>query len=59
MRPGRRQGGIRRFDRTDGDARGRTVVERRGRAGPANAVLLDRLDADGFFALLTERLARL
>ncbi len=43
----------------DGVARGRTVIERRGRAGPANVVLLDRLDADGFFALLGERLARL
>ncbi|MGI3776809.1 MAG: nucleoside hydrolase [Janthinobacterium lividum] len=43
----------------DGVARGRTVVERRGRTGAANAVLLDRLDADGFFALLAERLARL
>ncbi len=43
----------------DGVARGRTVIERRGRAGPANALLLDRLDADGFFALLGERLARL
>ncbi len=44
---------------------GRTVVDWRGRgrldrgAGRANAKVLNELDADGFFALLTERLARL
>ena len=44
---------------------GRTVVDWQGRgrldrgAGPANAKVLNELDADGFFALLTERLARL
>jgi purine nucleosidase len=44
---------------------GRTVVDWQGRgrlsrgAEPANATVIDRLDADGFFALLTERLARL
>ena len=44
---------------------GRTVVDwhRRGRlnrgALPANARVLNELDADGFFTLLTERLARL
>ena len=44
---------------------GRTVVDWHGRgrlnrpALPANAKVLSELDADGFFALLTERLARL
>ena len=39
---------------------GRTVVDRSGRPeGPPNAVVIDEIDADGFFALLTERLARL
>jgi purine nucleosidase len=44
---------------------GRTVVDLHGRgcldhgAEPANAKVLSKLDADGFFALLTERLARL
>jgi purine nucleosidase len=44
---------------------GRTVVDwhSRGRlsrgAEPANATVIDSLDADGFFALLTDRLARL
>lgn len=39
---------------------GRTVVDRSGRAeGPPNATVIDEIDADGFFALLTERLARL
>ncbi len=40
---------------------GRTVVDWRGRLGlPPNATVIDRLvDADGFFALLTERLGRL
>jgi purine nucleosidase len=44
---------------------GRTVVDWQGRgrlargAGPANAKVLSELDADGFFALLTARLARL
>jgi purine nucleosidase len=43
-----------------GVARGRTVVDRWERSGqPANARLLDTLDADGFFALLTGRLAAL
>jgi inosine-uridine nucleoside N-ribohydrolase len=43
-----------------GVARGRTVVDRWERSGqPPNARLLDTLDADGFFALLGERLARL
>ena len=39
---------------------GRTVVDWSGRLeAPANAMVIDRIDADGFFALLTERLARL
>jgi purine nucleosidase len=39
---------------------GRTVVDWSGRSGrPANARVIDRIDADGFFALLTERLATL
>ena len=47
-------------DCSHGVARGRTVVDRWDRSGQAaNARLLDTLDADGFFALLGERLARL
>jgi purine nucleosidase len=43
-----------------GPSRGRTVIDRWGKQpGPANANLLDTLDADGFFTLLAERLARL
>lgn len=43
-----------------GRARGRTVVDRWERGGEApNARLLETLDAEGFFALLAERLARL
>jgi len=39
---------------------GRTVVDWHGRTkGPPNALVIADLDADGFFALLTERLARL
>jgi purine nucleosidase len=39
---------------------GRTVVDWCGRTDlPANATVIDQIDADGFFALLTERLARL
>jgi purine nucleosidase len=44
---------------------GRTVVDWQGRgrlnggAEPANANVVDRIDADGFFSLLTERLAML
>ena len=39
---------------------GRTLVDWRGRSDkPANAFVVDEIDADGFFALLTERLARL
>lgn len=43
-----------------GVARGRTVVDRWERSGAApNARLLDTLDAERFFAILTERLAAL
>jgi purine nucleosidase len=43
-----------------GPSRGRTVIDRWSRTGaPHNAILLDTLNADGFFALLAERLARL
>jgi len=43
-----------------GHCLGRTVCDMRGRSGrPANARVMERIDADGFFALLTERLARL
>ncbi len=39
---------------------GRTVVDWWNATGaPANATVIDGIDADGFFALLTERLARL
>jgi purine nucleosidase len=39
---------------------GRTVVDWSGRTGKApNATVIDRIDADAFFAILTERLARL
>ena len=43
-----------------GPSRGRTVIDRWRRTGaPHNAILLETLDADGFFALLGERLAHL
>ena len=39
---------------------GRTLVDWRGRTDrPANALVVDQIDAAGFFELLTERLARL
>lgn len=38
---------------------GRTVCDAYGRSGAANARVLERIDADGFFDLLTERLSRL
>ena len=38
---------------------GRTVCDVYGRSGVPNARVLERVDADGFFALLNERLARL
>jgi purine nucleosidase len=46
------------IDTTDGPSRGRTIVDWWGRGAAANALVLDRIDADGFFALLTERLGR-
>jgi purine nucleosidase len=49
-----------RVDTGDGPSRGRTLVDWWGgdRNGPANALVLDRIDDEAFFALLTERLAR-
>ncbi len=48
------------IDLTQGPGRGRTVIDRWGATGaPANATVLETLDADGFFALLGERLASL
>ena len=47
-------------DLAPGPSRGRTVIDRWGRSdAAANATVLETLDADGFFALLGERLARL
>ena len=49
-----------RMDLGPGIGRGRTVIDRWNRTGdPINATVLETLDADGFFALLGERLARL
>ena len=49
-----------RVDLGPGPCRGRTVIDRWGRTGaPANVTLLETLNADGFFDLLAERLARL
>ena len=43
-----------------GPSRGRTVIDRWRRTGaPNNVTLLETLDADGFFALLSERLKEL
>ena len=43
-----------------GPSRGRTVIDRWRRTGaPHNAAVMETLDAGGFFALLSERLARL
>jgi inosine-uridine nucleoside N-ribohydrolase len=42
-----------------GPSRGRTNIDRWGDSAGANVMLLETLDADGFFALLGERLARL
>ena len=48
------------MDLGPGPSRGRTVIDRWRRTGaPHNAVLLDTIDADGFFALLGERLGKL
>lgn len=49
-----------RVDLGPGPSRGRTVIDRWGRTGaPANVTVLETLDANGFFALLGERLSRL
>lgn len=49
-----------RMDLGPGPSRGRTVIDRWQRTGAApNATVLETLDADGFFALLGERLAGL
>ncbi|HEY1411233.1 MAG TPA: nucleoside hydrolase, partial [Rhodopila sp.] len=49
-----------RMDLGPGPSRGRTVIDRWGRSGdPVNAEVLETVDADGLFALLGERLARL
>jgi purine nucleosidase len=49
-----------RVDLGPGIGRGRTVIDRWGRTGDAhNAAVLETLDAEGFFTLLGERLARL
>ncbi len=43
-----------------GPSRGRTVIDRWGRTrSPPNAMVLETLDADAFFTLLGDRLARL
>jgi inosine-uridine nucleoside N-ribohydrolase len=43
-----------------GPGRGRTLIDRWGRTGrPANVTLPETLDANAFFALLGDRLARL
>jgi purine nucleosidase len=47
-------------DLSPGPSRGRTVIDRwRRRGQPANARLLETLDADRFFALVGERIAAL
>jgi inosine-uridine nucleoside N-ribohydrolase len=49
-----------RMDLGPGPGRGRTVIDRWDRTGdPHNAMVLETLNADGFFALLGERLAQL
>jgi inosine-uridine nucleoside N-ribohydrolase len=49
-----------RMDLGPGPGRGRTLIDRWDRTGdPHNATVLETLDADGFFALLGERLAQL
>jgi inosine-uridine nucleoside N-ribohydrolase len=48
------------MDLGPGPSRGRTVIDRWRRTGaPNNALLLETIDAEGFFSLLGERLARL
>lgn len=47
-------------DLSPGPSHGRTLIDRWGRTGkPANAMLLETLDSEGFFALLAERLVML
>ena len=42
-----------------GPSRGRTIIDRWRRTGaPLNATVLETLDGEGFFSLLSERLAR-
>jgi purine nucleosidase len=49
-----------RIDLGPGIGRGRTMIDRWGRTGDVhNAVVMETLDPDGFFALLGERLGRL
>jgi inosine-uridine nucleoside N-ribohydrolase len=49
-----------RMDLGPGPSRGRTLIDRWHRTGdPVNAVVLESLDADGFFTLLGQRLALL
>ena len=49
-----------RIDLGPGISRGRTVIDRWDRTGdPRNALVMETLDADGFFSLLGERLAGL
>jgi len=49
-----------RMDLGPGPSRGRTVIDRWDRTGaPHNAIVLETIDADAFFAILGERLARL
>ena len=48
------------MDLGPGPCRGRTVIDRWGRTGALpNATVLETIDAEGFFALLTERFNRL
>ncbi|MGI9503104.1 MAG: nucleoside hydrolase [Geminicoccaceae bacterium] len=48
------------IDITSEASMGRTLVDWRGRGqGTPNAMVIDQIDGDGFFLLLTERLARL
>ena len=45
---------------TAGASRGRTVIDRWGRTdAPANVSVLESMDADGFFDLMTERMCKL
>jgi inosine-uridine nucleoside N-ribohydrolase len=49
-----------RMDLGPGPSRGRTVIDRWNRTGaPHNATVLETIDADGFFGMLGERIARL